>query len=674
MFSTKSNFLTEILMKKILLLSLIFTMISSAQWISDPAQNLKICDFSGEQALAKISVTSDGGNYISWFDNRNGSYAVYLQRLDKLGNKMWDENGLLVSGNPQSSSLVDYDLKTDNNDNAIVTFTDTRNSGALNVFVYKISPSGTFLWGENGIGLSTTTDFQANPKIAILDDGNITIAWIIASSGYVTAVQKLSPEGAKLWGEMPVLVQSSAEGYNHPYPVPTDSNGVLIIHTGVTGNFPAQTVKIRASKLSASGSVSWRKNIQNIGTIAAFTVPLVYSDHNHGAIVAWHDDRDANNLQSGFVQRIHPNGEIAFPENGVELSSLPNSHKFNPVVSFDPVTEEIYSYWLATEPNQNQNGISGQKLNSFGDKMWGDNGKTLKPLSSPFALSISSLNSEFAAGKSVLAYIESAASGINSKVYSFAVDGSGNFLWTGDFVLVSDLSQEKLQMESTVDIFGNVELVWGDKRLSDRGIYAQNINPAGFLGDPEIPVELTSFTAFVNDGIITLQWETATETNNQGFQIERSLSGAEGWGVIGYVEGKGTTTEKQSYSYADYNPLPGNSFYRLHQIDFDGSSEYSEPVKVESLSPVQYSLAQNYPNPFNPATTIKFSLPENSNVSLRVFNALGEEVANLINKEMEAGYHQVNFNTGAYGLSSGIYFYRIESGSFVSVRKMILMK
>ncbi|MCF8304998.1 MAG: DUF4623 domain-containing protein [Ignavibacteriales bacterium] len=109
------------------------------------------------------------------------------------------------------------------------------------------------------------------------------------------------------------------------------------------------------------------------------------------------------------------------------------------------------------------------------------------------------------------------------------------------------------------------------------------------------------------------------------------------------------------------------------EVTISDSRLSSIEVSVEVM-PSQFELAQNYPNPFNPSTTIKFGLPEKSNVSLRVFNSLGEEIATIINKEMEAGYHQVNFNTASYGLSSGVYFYRLESGSFVSIKKMVLLK
>ena len=114
---------------------------------------------------------------------------------------------MLVSNNAQSSPLVDWDLMVDDNDNAIVAFTDTRNGGNLNPFVYAISPSGSFLWGVNGIDLNPTADFQANPKLAKTDDGNIVVAWIIAATRYQVGLQKISLAGAKLWGTNPFNLQ-----------------------------------------------------------------------------------------------------------------------------------------------------------------------------------------------------------------------------------------------------------------------------------------------------------------------------------------------------------------------------------------------------------------------------------------------------------------------------------
>ena len=190
-----------------------------------------------------------------------------------------------------------------------------------------------------------------------------------------------------------------------------------------------------------------------------------------------------------------------------------------------------------------------------------------------------------------------------------------------------------------------------------------------------VPVELTSFYANVNNNEVVLNWTTATETNNQGFEIEKN-SGNE-FEKVGYVTGFGTTTEPKVYLFTDDNVETGTYKYRLKQIDFDGTFEYSNTVEVEVPVPNQFTLEQNYPNPFNPTTTIKFSLPVDSKVNLKVFNTLGQEVVELLNGNISKGIKRVSFN--ASKLSSGVYLYRIvvkgvDGTNFSSVKKMILIE
>uniref|UniRef100_A0A832CZK4 T9SS type A sorting domain-containing protein n=1 Tax=Ignavibacterium album TaxID=591197 RepID=A0A832CZK4_9BACT len=190
-----------------------------------------------------------------------------------------------------------------------------------------------------------------------------------------------------------------------------------------------------------------------------------------------------------------------------------------------------------------------------------------------------------------------------------------------------------------------------------------------------IPVELTSFVASVTGSNVTLNWSTATETNNQGFEIQRSNGGE--YQVVGYVAGHGTTVEPQSYSFTDQNVGAGKYQYRLRQIDYDGKYEYSSVVEVEVLGPKEFSLAQNYPNPFNPTTAIDFNLAVDSKVTLKVFDVLGQEIITLINGNLSAGSHKVSFD--ASSLNSGVYLYRIDATgvdgkTFSAVKKMILNK
>jgi hypothetical protein len=191
-----------------------------------------------------------------------------------------------------------------------------------------------------------------------------------------------------------------------------------------------------------------------------------------------------------------------------------------------------------------------------------------------------------------------------------------------------------------------------------------------------VPVELSSFTAEnINDEVV-LKWSTATETNNSGFEVERSqkssINGQNDWLKISFIGGKGTTTEKTDYVFRDKITLPGTYVYRLKQMDFDGTASYSSEIEVEAKSPKEFALYQNYPNPFNPSTTIKFALPEKANIGLSVYNSLGQKVADVFRGELDEGYHEIEFT--ASNLSSGIYFYRLESQKFVSVKKMIILK
>jgi hypothetical protein len=670
-----------------LLLAFVFLISSSfAQWSNNPAVNLTVCDTTGEQALAKIGSTSDGGSYVSWFDTRSGSYVVYLQRLDPMGNKLWAPNGLVVSSNTQDTWITDYDLLVDDNDNAIIAFSDIRNSGNLNPFVYAISPNGSFLWGANGIDLNPTADFQANPKLAKTDDGNIVVAWIISGSTSQIGLQKISPAGAKLWGTNPIILQSATEGYNYPDVVTSDSSGVIVFHTATTGSFPAQTVKLRAKKITSSGTISWNANIQDLGRIAAFTVPEVYSDNMNGGLISWHDDRDLNNLQSAFVQRVSSSGSLYFPVNGSEASLKASRHKFNPVCAFDNATNETFVFWMETEPDQNQNGISGQKLSSNGTRQWTDDAKIFKDLSVPFTTSISYLTSEMGNGRAYLFYLEGSAAGTSDKVEGFACNSSGDFLWTGNFTILSNPTSDKLQLVSTVDIYKNCKLAWGDNRNDAGGIFAQDINPDGELGNSVIPVELVSFSANVSNNSVTLNWITATELNNSGFSLERkqvlsqqSSVGISNWVEVGFINGNGTTSESQSYSFIDNNLSSGKYIYRLKQIDFDGTFSYSNEVEVDMSFPQIFSLEQNYPNPFNPSTSIKYTIPnvtlsgvEGSRVILKIYDLLGNQIATLVNENKPAGNYEVSFN--AKNLSSGTYFYKLQAGSFVETKKMILLR
>jgi hypothetical protein len=236
--------------------------------------------------------------------------------------------------------------------------------------------------------------------------------------------------------------------------------------------------------------------------------------------------------------------------------------------------------------------------------------------------------------------------------YQTPAGGIGSFIWNSRGV------------GNPVGAFDGVRVAYG----SSSSAAWTNLGAAGVT-----PVELTSFTASAIKGAVNLSWKTATEVNNMGFNVERSANKSD-WSKIAFVQGNQTSTSTKSYSYIDKSVnQSGNYYYRLKQIDNDGSFKYSNIVEADiNNSPSAFTLNQNYPNPFNPSTIISYSLPQASNVKISVFNAIGQPVRVIENGFKSAGVYSVSFN--ASELSTGVYFYKIEAGQFSQIRKMMLIK
>ncbi|MDR3667159.1 MAG: T9SS type A sorting domain-containing protein, partial [Ignavibacteriaceae bacterium] len=167
-------------------------------------------------------------------------------------------------------------------------------------------------------------------------------------------------------------------------------------------------------------------------------------------------------------------------------------------------------------------------------------------------------------------------------------------------------------------------------------------------------------------------WNTATELNSLSFDIEKTNSGNAAWQKIASVKASGNSSSPKSYSYVDNITAAGNFSYRLKMTDIDGSFKYSTIINADVSAPVKYELAQNFPNPWNPTTTIRYKMPVNGLVSIKVFDALGKEITTLVNEIKPAGNYEVTLN--GKNLSSGIYYYQMRAGSFIETKKITLIK
>ncbi|KAA0210190.1 T9SS type A sorting domain-containing protein [Ignavibacteria bacterium CHB1] len=474
----------RILLSFIILFS--FTGIAVSQWSSNPAINLEICNLTGEQTLPLVAPTSDGGCYISWFDNRNGSYAVYLQRLSPEGIKLFAQDGLLISSNPQNSSLVGYDLKVDANDNAILVFTDMRAGSDINPYAYKISPSGNFDWGPNGIGLTDSTNiFQANPKIAVTSDGNYVFTWMYISTPKKIAIQKLDQSGNKVWGSSPIKLSGSPpENYDWSGIIASDNGSVILLWSGYSGTFlNPQNYKLYTQKFSSAGTPVWNSTqdtVYSLGQVSGFYNPLIFPDGNNGALYCWHDDRDQNNLMSAHVQRFNSSGQRLFPLNGTELSTQSGRNNYNPVGAVNPVSNETFVFWSPSNSGQTlAGGLYGQKIDATGQRLWTDNGIEFKPMDNN---TISDMGVYLKDTNVIVSFNESQFGSIVSLIKAFSTGPAGVTGWSGSILTASSNTSEKVGFNSNITEQGMSILTWSDRRSSSGGIYAQNINLNGTLG------------------------------------------------------------------------------------------------------------------------------------------------------------------------------------------------
>lgn len=239
---------------------------------------------------------------------------------------------------------------------------------------------------------------------------------------------------------------------------------------------------------------------------------------------------------------------------------------------------------------------------------------------------------------------------------------------TGNFEIIATLSQNTISYEDTIFELGEYQYRVQAFNSGNQSGYS-NISCVSVLA---VPVEMSFFTVEVSStkDYVTLKWETASELNNQGFEIERRV-GDQAYEKIGFLEGTGTTTHKSSYLFIDnFENLGffGVVYYRLKQIDFDGTYSYSGSISVDvDLIAKNYFIEQNFPNPFNPSTSVRFNLPEESNVSIQVINSLGAVIATIVDTIKPSGVHTEMWNASDF--ASGIYFIRLKAESVVSQKE-----
>lgn len=443
---------------------------ASAQWSSNPAANLSVADRTGEQTQSKIRATSDGGCYISWFDNATGGYDVYLQRLDRDGVEQWPHNGVLIADR-SFSSTQDYGLAVDADDNAIIAYRDDR-AGGIQVGVNKILPDGTLAWGGTGMLLTNTAEFIGNMKVAATTDGHYVVAW---GQGASLRLQRLDADGATQWAAGGIAQTPGAGSYSVADVHPSLSGSVIVSWVHATGGFSAPR-NLNAQRFDASGAALWNAGAPRVvfdgSSLQIGYFPAFTTDTAGGAIFSWYETGASRRV---YVQQVLADGTERFAHNGVAGAVQAGRIGLSPDAAFDAANDDIYLFWTETTTLQNAWGLYGQRFRA-GERQWGDNGMEIRPLDGEQESFVRAVH----AGGVAMTFAFDRSSG--AQVVGYGLDADGLPLWAGGMTAVCTNLTGKSRLEAAANVCGHALLTWGDGDISSRDILAQNIRPDGTLG------------------------------------------------------------------------------------------------------------------------------------------------------------------------------------------------
>ena len=370
-------------MKKIyLILFGLLPFFSNAQFANDSTNNVVIQDAIGsEQATPLISSRSDGGVYISWFDQSSGMYVLRMQRLDALGNKLWGPNGVVVSNANQNTALFRYDLKTDNEGNAIVAFQDQR-TGSMQVVAQKMDSTGAPVWANNGVVLADADAAQGlAPVIGVLSNNNVVVAWNAYSSTnqkWVCYIELNPATGASINGAGPDKIKpatGTTPNYSRPSIASYANNEYYLMYVQETGNFPGLTSKLFVKRMATNYVSLWAAPIQfTTKTITAFFFPRIISDGGTGFLCAFNTGNPANAaLTCVYLQHVDSTG-ATWSTNGTALTSSTTINSYLGDYFYNSTTNQTWVGLQVTNSGQSASGNSIQRVNNAGLNLCGTDG------------------------------------------------------------------------------------------------------------------------------------------------------------------------------------------------------------------------------------------------------------------------------------------------------------
>jgi hypothetical protein len=530
---------------------------------------------------------------------------------------------------------------SDGNGGVIICWNDKRNglNGIFNdeVYAQRIGSNGNILWTIDGIKVTPSNVYRYTNSMCSDGNGGAFISWHAIVDSNSLCIQHINASGTLMWDSSGITICSTTLSDQLLAKIVSDGNGGAIIAWGDTrNNIGVHDDDVYAQRVNAAGVVQWTANgmaVSNASGSQGASLQIT-SDGGGGAIMIWEDNRCG--AVEIYTQKINASGAVLWDTTGVLVNSVVGGSLYPQLIS-DAGGAIIC--WVDRRNGNTDWNIYAQKVSTSGSVQWTVNGEAICLASS------NQTSPQLASdgnGGAIITWDEPvSATNTNPNIYAQRVNVSGVAEWVTNGVGVCLAANGQRFPQLSSDGNGGAVITWQDARTNNiQDVYAQRINSSGS-------------SLWTNDGVAV-----STATFVQSFPIV--LNDGNNGMIIAWTDLRNDLTGQRHDIYAQRVNSDGT---------LGGVTDVNESVNLQLLD---FSLDQNYPNPFNPSTTIKFSIPNEEFVSLKVFNSLGEEVAELLNETKPAGNYSVSFN--ASSLTSGVYFYKISAGNFIETKKMILIK
>lgn len=631
---------------------------ATAQWISDPSANTRLVI----DPVNPINLTAlrdlNGGAYVFWEDSKaSATPDVYFIHINKNGESSFRSDGKLIS--TRTGAKENPVAALDNSGNSIVIWAGKENQKYPEIYAQKLTKSGLRLWQNDGLQISETKNDKSDYSLKVDKNGISFLSYVnkslALSNKNSVRLNRIDQNGRIIQDTTKGIVYSSNNNLSQSKVIPDGKGGCYVLWVEAIN----QRAQLKISYIDSLGNKKWG------------SAPVVISRPDQ-SVINYSADKMGNNIYATisyggqnktiYHQLVSDRGKLMWGNDG-KLITFQKGNQSNP--QFVVVDSTVVISW--TNESSKVKDVFIQRFDYKGNRLWGNNGKRI----------INIKGDQFGQrliydqkGNVIVAWIDRRDNNF-ANLYIQKISLKGDLVWDSLGVKISSSqNKEKSYLNLVSDSEGGAIAVFKLSGDSRNDIYGQKIYSTGTYAS-----QILGLTAEVINDSVKINWYAANETEGTSYSVYRSENDSEkdeDWTLIGTLN-KNSRKETNYYEISDMPEASGTVYYRVIQKNNNTISQISPTESVEYFRDAEkIILAQNYPNPFADKTKISFYLPDPSTVSFEIFNSNIEIVKQIDNEKFPAGKNEITFE--ANGLPAGIYFYRLKSGKFVDVKKMIISK